>query len=109
MAEGGPDWLQIAALYGVLVRLEPTPVVGLNHAVAIAEAGDPVRALAIVEGLAESLHAYQPWHAARAALLARTGATGDAIAAYGNAIALATTPSDVHFLGKRLALLRGAS
>lgn len=105
MAEGGPDWPQISALYGTLVRVEPTPVVALNHAVALAEAGDPMRALGIVESLAESLQTYQPWHAARAALLARTGATADAIAAYRNAIALATNPSDVHFLGKRLAQL----
>jgi RNA polymerase sigma factor (sigma-70 family) len=102
MAEHGPDWPQIAALYGALHRHEPTPVVCLNAAVAIAEAGDLTRGLEIVEGLADSLAAYQPWHAARAALLARTGNAAKATDAYRNAIALAPTPAEAAFLRKRL-------
>ncbi|HSF64245.1 MAG TPA: DUF6596 domain-containing protein [Paracoccaceae bacterium] len=105
MAEGGPDWPQIAALYAALWRLEPTPVVSLNAAVALAEAGEPVRALGIVEGLADSLADYQPWHAARAALLAMTGQTGAAAAAYRQAIAQAPGPAEARFLERRLAEL----
>jgi RNA polymerase sigma-70 factor (ECF subfamily) len=108
MAEGGPDWPQIAALYGALWRFEPTPVVQLNGAVALAEAGDPARGLAIVEDLAEALEGYQPWHAARAALLARTGATDRAAEAYARAIAEAPTPAEALFLTRRLEALRRA-
>jgi RNA polymerase sigma-70 factor (ECF subfamily) len=103
MADPGPDWPQIAGLYGALYRHEPTPVVRLNAAVAIAEAGDPVRGLSIVEGLRGDLSDYQPWHAARAALLAATGAREDAVRAYREAIALAPTRAEALFLGRRLA------
>ncbi|MFN3276383.1 MAG: RNA polymerase sigma factor [Paracoccus sp. (in: a-proteobacteria)] len=103
MARPGPDWSQIAALYGALYRHEPTPVVRLNAAVAIAEAGDPARGLAIVEGLADALANYQPWHAARAALLAKAGASSEAASAYHEAIASAPTPAEAEFLKRRLA------
>lgn len=109
MAEAGPDWPQIAALYGALWRFEPTPVVTLNGAVALAEAGDPPRALAIVEGLADALSTYQPWHAVRAALLGMTGQTGEAAAAYRRAIADAPGPAEALFLRKRLAALTGGA
>lgn len=105
LADPGPDWPQIAALYGALARYEPTPVVRLNQSVAIAEAGDPARALAIVEGLANHLSAYQPWHAARAALLARTGDRAGAAAAYDAAIATAPTPAEALFLRQKRAAL----
>jgi RNA polymerase sigma-70 factor (ECF subfamily) len=103
MAEGGPDWPQILALYGALWQFEPTPVVALNAAVALAHAGDVDRALAIVEGLAADLSAYQPWHAARAALLAKTGNPAEAAAAYRRAIAMAPGEAEVLFLKKELA------
>jgi predicted RNA polymerase sigma factor len=103
MAESGPDWPQISALYGALLRHEPTPVVRLNAAVVLAEAGDPARGLAIVDGLGADLAEYQPWHAARAALLAATGAPDAAAQAYRDAIARATTQAEVMFLTKRLA------
>jgi len=102
MADPGPDWPQIAALYGALLGHEPTPVVRLNAAVALAEAGDPARGMAIVEELAADLSAYQPWHAARAAILAALGAKTGAARAYREAIALAT-PAEALFLAKRLA------
>jgi RNA polymerase sigma-70 factor (ECF subfamily) len=105
MAEGGPDWPQIAALYGALWRFEPTPVVQLNGAVALAEAGDPARGLAIVEDLAEALEGYQPWHAAHAALLAMTGETERAAEAYARAMAEAPTPAEALFLQQRLEAL----
>ncbi len=96
-----PDWPQIAALYGALIRFEPTPVVQLNAAVAIAEAGDPARGLAMVETLTD-LADYQPFHAARAALLAMTGDVQGARAAYQHAIATAQTPADALFLTQRV-------
>ena len=102
MADPAPDWPQIAALYGALLRFEPTPVVQLNAAVALAYAGDPAQGLAIVEGLAEPLANYQPWHAARAALLAMTGRPQDAARAYATAIATAPTPAEALFLSERL-------
>lgn len=102
LADGGPDWPQIAALYGALWPHEPTPVVRLNGAVALAEAGDPARGLEIVEALAPELRDYQPWHAARAALLAMTGARQAAALAYRRAIADAPTPAEALFLQRRL-------
>ncbi|MCC5989799.1 MAG: RNA polymerase, partial [Pararhodobacter sp.] len=101
MADPAPDWPQIAALYGALLRFEPTPVVQLNAAVAIAEAGDPARGLALVEALVD-LADYQPFHAARAALLAKTGNTPAAIDAYRHAIAIAPTRAEALFLTARM-------
>jgi RNA polymerase sigma factor (sigma-70 family) len=103
IAEGGPDWPQIALLYGALWQFEPTPVVTLNAAVAVAEAGDAVRGLNIVEGLADQLSDYQPWHAARAALLAKTGNNSEAAEAYRRAIEMAPGPAETLFLQGRLA------
>jgi RNA polymerase sigma-70 factor (ECF subfamily) len=108
MADPAPDWPQIAALYGALLRYEPTPVVRLNAAVALAEAGDPAQGLAMTKELASELSDYQPWHAARAALLAATGAGEDAAQAYREAIARAPTPAEALFLAKRLAALGAA-
>ena len=105
MAEGGPDWPQIALLYHALWRFEPTPIVALNRAVARAESGDLLPALDQVEALEPSLAAYQPWHAARAALLARAGRTMQARSAYDRAIALCDQPADIAFLRARLAAL----
>ncbi|MBQ2262949.1 MAG: RNA polymerase [Loktanella sp.] len=106
MADLSPDWPQIAALYGALLRHEPTPVIRLNAAVAIAEAGDPARGLAMINALAEPLAEYQPWHAARAALLAMTGEIAAAAKAYAHAITTAPTPAEALFLTRRLASLR---
>lgn len=102
MTACGPDWPQIVALYATLWRFEPTPVVSLNAAVAVAEAGDVARGLNIVEGLAEQLEDYQPWHAAHAALLAEIGRYGEARAAYVRAISMAPGPAEILFLQSRL-------
>jgi RNA polymerase sigma-70 factor (ECF subfamily) len=101
MAEPAPDWTQIAALYGALYRHEPTPVVQLNAAVAMAEAGDPLLGLRVVDALS-GLDDYQPFHAARAALLAMTGETSAALAAYRIALSNAPTAADALFLTKRM-------
>ena len=102
VAPDGPDWPQIAGLYARLLTHEPTPVVALNHAVALAEAGQPALALDRVQALAGVLEGYQPFHAALAELLFRTGRQTDAAAAYARAIALATNPADRAFLQARL-------
>jgi predicted RNA polymerase sigma factor len=96
--DDGADWPQIAALYTRLLDYEPTPVVRLNRAVARAEAGDLPAALAEVEALADMLEDYQPFHAARADLLRRTGQNEAARAAYERAIALAGSLADAAFL-----------
>ena len=106
MADPEPDWPQIAALYAALWRFEPTPVVALNTAVAMAEAGELNRALRVIDGLASDLSDYQPWHAARAALLAKSGRVVEAKAAYRQAIALAPGKADALFLEQRLAQLQ---
>ena len=95
------DWPQIAALYQGLLRYEPTPVVRLNHAVAVAEAGHLEEGLAHLEALSEDLKDYQPFHAARAEFLARKGDTPGADAAYREAIRLAQSQADSAYLESR--------
>ena len=100
MADPAPDWPQIAALYARLYIHEPTPVIALNHAVALAEAGHLTEALAHLAPLDAALQAYQPYHAARAALLARAGRHRDSHIAYDRAIAMAGSLNDALFLSK---------
>lgn len=97
----GPDWPQIAALYGSLFRIEPTPVIALNHAVAVAESGDLPAAMARLADLAAQLDDYQPYHAARADLLAKSGQSAESHAAYTRAIAMAASAPDAAFLTNR--------
>jgi RNA polymerase sigma-70 factor, ECF subfamily len=97
------DWAQIAALYGALLRLQPTPVVELNRAVAIAMADGPAAGLPLVDVLAGELDGYHLFHSTRADLLRRLGRTGEAAAAYGRALDLATNPQERAFLERRLA------
>ncbi len=101
----GPDWPQIVMLYGALLRWEDTPVVRVNFAVAQAEAGNILAALAALDSLGDVLAEYQPFHAARAEYLARVGQTAESRAAYERAITMATNPSDILFLVKRRANL----
>jgi RNA polymerase sigma-70 factor (ECF subfamily) len=95
------DWPQIAALYGELADRTGSAVVRLNRAVAIAEADGPAAALALVDGL--DLPGYQYWHSTRAELLRRLGRTGEARAAYREALALARTVPERRFLERRIA------
>ena len=99
----GTDWQQIALLYESLLRMEPTPVVRLNHAVALAEAGALAAGLHALDALASLLGGYQPYHAACADLLRRAHRWAESLAAYDRAIALATSAPDAAFLGKRRA------
>jgi RNA polymerase sigma-70 factor (ECF subfamily) len=100
-AETPLDWPQIAALYGELADRTGSDVVRLNRAVAIAEAGDPVAALAVVDAL--DLPGYQYWHSTRAELLRRLGRAAEARAAYREALALARTVPERRFLERRIA------
>jgi len=100
-AETPLDWPQVAALYGELADRTGSDVVRLNRAVAIAEAGDPAAALAIVDGL--DLPGYQYWHSTRAELLRRLGRAAEARAAYLEALALARTVPERRFLERRIA------
>ena len=99
------DWPQIAALYGSLLRMTPTPVVALNRAVAVASAEGPAAGLALVRVLRESgqLDSYHLLAATEADLLRRLGRTGEAALAYREALALAGTDSERRFLRRRLA------
>jgi RNA polymerase sigma-70 factor (ECF subfamily) len=106
-AESEIDWPQVAELYGALARLTGSPVVELNRAVAVAEAGDPGAALAIVDALA--LDEYRYLHSTRAELLRRLGRPAEARAAYERALALTTAAPERRFLERRLAELRRGS
>jgi len=96
-----PDWQQIAALYGELARLTSSPVVELNRAAAIAEAGDVDRALVMVDQL--ELDTYHYLHATRAELLRRIGHLDEARAAYRRALELVHSDAERRFLEGRLA------
>jgi RNA polymerase sigma-70 factor (ECF subfamily) len=98
------DWQQLAALYGELARRTGSPVVALNHAAAVAEAGDAAGALALVERL-EGLDGYHYLHATRAELLRRLGRGAEAAAAYRRALALVHAGAERGFLERRLAEL----
>lgn len=105
MADPVPDWPQILQLYTVLLTLEPTPVVRVNHAVALAETGHLAAALALLNQLRESLPDFQPFHAAHAAVLAKAGDPDAARRAYARAIELACHQSDRLFLAGQVELL----
>lgn len=98
------DWPRILHLYGLLERLQPSPVVSLNRAVAVAMVEGPLAALAIVDSLAADgdLDGYHLLHAARADLLRRAGASVEAAKSYARALALVTNGSERRFLDRRL-------
>jgi RNA polymerase sigma-70 factor (ECF subfamily) len=96
-----PDWPQLAALYGELARITRSPVVELNHAAALAEAGEVERALAMTEGL--DLDSYHYLHAVRGDLLARLGRGDEARAAYDRALELVVSDPERRFLEQRRA------
>jgi RNA polymerase sigma-70 factor (ECF subfamily) len=102
------DWAQIAELYGALGRLNPSPVIELNRAVAVGLADGPAAGLALLEPLlAEpALERYQPLHAAHAELLSRAGDAAAAAHAYERAIALTANAVERAELERRLGALR---
>lgn len=95
-------------LYDSLLRLEPTPIVRLNRAVALSEAGWPSQALEALNSLHSELNGYQPYHAARAELLARDGQVDASRAAYEAAIALSISAPDIAFLKRKAMGLRSS-
>ncbi len=95
------DWSQIVALYNQLVRLDPSPIVALNRAVAIAELDGPDVALAIVDRLEDELVDYHAYFAARADILRRLGRSEESRAAYDRAIALAGNTAETAYLAHR--------
>jgi RNA polymerase sigma-70 factor (ECF subfamily) len=97
------DWPQLAALYGELARVTSSPVVELNQAAAMAEAGDVESALALAERL--ELDHYHYLHATRAELLRRLDRVDDARAAYDRALELVRSDAERRFLERRLAEL----
>ncbi len=97
------DWREVATLYARLASLTHSPVVELNRAVAVAQAGDVERALELVDGL--ELDSYQYLHSTRGELLRRLGRSEDARAAYERALELAGSEPERRFLTKRIAEL----
>ena len=99
------DWAQIAALYGRLARLAPSPVVELNRAVAVGMADGPSAGLVLVEALAASgeLAGYHLLPATRADLLRRLDRTAEAAVAYRQALELTATDTERRYLRRRLA------
>jgi RNA polymerase sigma-70 factor (ECF subfamily) len=95
------DWRQIAALYTQLARLDPSPVVALNRAVAIGELDGPQVALAEVDRLEDGLSSYHAYHATRAELLRRLGRTQQSRDAYDKAIELAGNTAETAYLTRR--------
>ena len=95
------DWWQVVALYDQLVRLDPSPIVALNRAVAVAELDGPELALAIVDRLEDKLAGYYAYHATRADLLRRLGRIQESRAAYDRAIALTANSAEVACLTRR--------
>jgi RNA polymerase sigma-70 factor (ECF subfamily) len=98
------DWPQIVRLYDLLERVQPSPIVSLNRAVAVAMADSPEPALVLIDQLAASddLANYHLLHAARADLLRRLGSRVEAAKSYQRALALVTNDSERRFLERRL-------
>jgi RNA polymerase sigma-70 factor (ECF subfamily) len=106
-AAGATDWTQIVGLYDLLLRAEPSPVVELNRAVAVAMRDGPAAGLDLIDGLLARgrLENYHLAHAARADLCRRLGRTAEARASYERALKLAQQQPERRFLARRLAEL----
>src|SRR5579875_289634 len=93
------DWSQVVALYDQLTVIDPSPIVALNRAVAVAELDGPEVALALIDRL--PLEGYHAWHAARADLLRRLGRPAEARQAYDPAIAATRNTAERAYLGRK--------
>jgi RNA polymerase sigma-70 factor (ECF subfamily) len=98
------DWPAIAVAYRHLMRLDPSPVVALNHAVAVAMADGPLAGLALLDQI-EGLDGYHLFHAARGELLARAGDASHAATAFDRAAALTTNGAELRHLARRRAAI----
>lgn len=95
------DWWQIVALYDQLVRLDPSQIIALNRAIAVAELDGPEVGLAAVDHLEEKLSGYHAYHATRADLLRRLGRSQESRAAYDKAIELTANTAELAHLTRR--------
>jgi RNA polymerase sigma-70 factor (ECF subfamily) len=95
------DWSQVVALYDQLVRLDTSPIIALNRAIAVAELDGPEVALAAVDRLDGRLAGYYLYHATRAGLLRRLGRSQESRAAYDRAIELAGNTAEIAYLTRR--------
>ncbi len=95
------DWSQVVALYDQLVGLDPSPIVALNRAIAVAELEGPHLALATIDRLGDALEGYHAFHATRAELLRRLGRREESRAAYDRALALAGNTAETAYLTRR--------
>ena len=93
------DWSQVVALYDQLTQLDPSPIVALNRAVAVAELDGPKVTLTLIDRL--PLTGYHAWHAARADMLRRLGRTAEAKEAYGAAIAATRNSAERAYLSRK--------
>jgi RNA polymerase sigma-70 factor (ECF subfamily) len=95
------DWSRIAALYSDLERIDPSPLVTLNRAIAVSEHDSPEVALSLVEPLAGTLDVHHAFHTTRAELLRRIGRSAEALAAYDRAIRLTANTAEITHLTRR--------
>jgi RNA polymerase sigma-70 factor (ECF subfamily) len=100
------DWSQVVALYDQLVSLDPSPIIALNRAIAVAELDGADVALALVDRLEDRLAGYHAYHATRADLLRRLGRSQASRAAYDKAIELAGNTAETAYLTRRRDELR---
>lgn len=103
------DWAQIDFLYAALERMQPSPIVTLNRAVAVFKAHGPEQALAMIEPLAKALDGYFYFHGAKGAFLFDLGRREEARIAFDQAIALANTPAEAAYIRQRIDRLVAAS
>jgi RNA polymerase sigma-70 factor (ECF subfamily) len=95
------DWRRISMLYGQLRRIQPSPVVELNRAIAIAMERGPEVGLELIDAI-EGLDRYAPFHVSRADLLARLGRNSEAVDAYRRGLELSSNPVQRAFLERRI-------
>jgi RNA polymerase sigma-70 factor (ECF subfamily) len=95
------DWSQVVAFYDQLVRLDSSPIVALNRAIAVAEVDGPEVALAAVDRLEDKLAGYHYYHATRADLLRRLDCSQESRAAYDKAIELTANTAEIAYLTRR--------
>ena len=96
------DWPQIVRLYDLLEGVQPSPIVTLNRAIAVAMVDGPAAGLKLIDALAGDLDRYHLLHAARADMLRRLGASAEAALSYGRALELVTNAPERRFLERRL-------
>jgi RNA polymerase sigma-70 factor (ECF subfamily) len=96
------DWAQIEALYAALERLNPSPVITLNRAVAVSKVSGPAAALEMIEPLQDRLSGYFYFFGAKGAFLTQLGRRDEARVAFTQAIALANTPAEANYIRGRL-------